>query len=424
MGARATRLARRGGHRRGIGSPVRIGSYNEGADGRRTALDTSAFDAITLDQLRAGGGLKWRAFPDCIGAFVAEMDFGIAPPIRDALHEAVERGQVGYLSAAPLRAMAEACARWQQRHHGWDVPADMIRAVPDVLGALEVACRHYLPAGATVAVPVPCYMPFLPLLALLGHPVVQVPMLRGEGGWSLDEAALDAAFAAGARMLLLCNPHNPIGKVYARAELQRIATIAARHDARVFADEIHAPLVYPGHRHVPYATVSADAARQAITAVSASKAWNLAGLKCAQLVFTRPDDLQRWREVGHFAGNSTSTLGVVAHTAAWRDGDAWLEPVLGYLQGNRDLLGRLLRQHLPQVGYIEAQGTYLAWLDCRALRLDGAPHLFFRRHARVALTDGAECGDGGEGHVRLNFAMPRPLLVEAVQRMAAAVAAS
>ena len=424
MGDRATRLARRGGHRRGIGSPIRIGSYNEGADGRRTALDTSAFDAITLDQLRAGGGLKWRAFPDCIGAFVAEMDFGIAPPIRDALHEAVERGQVGYLSAAPLRAMAEACARWQQRHHGWDVPADMIRAVPDVLGALEVACRHYLPAGATVAVPVPCYMPFLPLLALLGHPVVQVPMLRGEGDWSLDETALDAAFAAGARMLLLCNPHNPIGKVYARAELQRIATIAARHDARVFADEIHAPLVYPGHRHVPYATVSADAARQAITAVSASKAWNLAGLKCAQLVFTRPDDLQRWREVGHFAGNSTSTLGVVAHTAAWRDGDAWLEPVLGYLQGNRDLLGRLLRQHLPQVGYIEAQGTYLAWLDCRALRLDGAPHLFFRRHARVALTDGAECGEGGEGHVRLNFAMPRPLLVEAVQRMAAAVAAS
>lgn len=382
-----------------------------------------AFDAITLDQLRAGGGLKWRAFPDCIGAFVAEMDFGIAPPIRDALHEAVERGQVGYLSAAPLRAMAEACARWQQRHHGWDVPADMIRAVPDVLGALEAACRHYLPAGAAVAVPVPCYMPFLPLLALLGHPVVQVPMLRGEGDWSLDEAALDAAFAAGARMLLLCNPHNPIGKVYARAELQRIATIAARHDARVLADEIHAPLVYPGHRHVPYATVSADAARQAITAVSASKAWNLAGLKCAQLVFTRPDDLQRWREVGHFAGNSTSTLGVVAHTAAWRDGDAWLEPVLGYLQGNRDLLGRLLRQHLPQVGYIEAQGTYLAWLDCRALRLDGAPHLFFRRHARVALTDGAECGDGGEGHVRLNFAMPRPLLVEAVERMAAAVAA-
>jgi cystathionine beta-lyase len=224
-------------------------------------------------------------------------------------------------------------------------------------------------------------------------------------------------------MLLLCNPHNPIGKVYSRGELRRIAAIAAGHDARVFADEIHAPLVYEGHRHVPYATVSDDAARQAITAVSASKAWNLAGLKCAQLVFTRPDDLRRWREIGHFAGNSTSTPGVIAHTAAWRDGDAWLGPVLGYLQGNRDLLGRLLREHLPKVGYIEPQGTYLAWLDCRALELDTTPQLFFRRHAQVALTDGAECGHGGEGHVRLNFAMPRPLLVEAITRMAAAVAA-
>lgn len=386
-------------------------------------MDTSAFDAITLDQLRAGGGLKWRAFPDCIGAFVAEMDFGIAPVIRDALHQAIDHGPIGYLSAAPLRAMAEACAYWQKQHHGWEVSADTIRAVPDVLGALEIVCRHYLPAGATVAVPVPCYMPFLPLLALLGHPVVQVPMQRTEDGWSLDETALDAAFASGARMLLLCNPHNPIGKVYSREELQRIAAIAGRYDVRVFADEIHAPLVYDGQRHVPYATLSDEAAQQAITAVSASKAWNLAGLKCAQLIFTRPEDLQHWREIGHFAGNSTSTPGVIAHTAAWRDGDAWLQPVLGYLQGNRELLGQRLRERLPQIGYIEPQGTYLAWLDCRALKLDTAPHLFFRRHAHVALTDGAECGHGGDGHVRLNFAMPRPLLIEAIDRMAAAVAA-
>ena len=384
--------------------------------------DTSAFDSITLEQLRAHGGLKWRAFPDCIGAFVAEMDFGIAAPIRQALHAAVESSQLGYLSAAPLRAMAEACADWQRRHHGWEISADAIRAVPDVLGALEVVCHHYLPAGAMVAVPVPCYMPFLPLLALLGHPVRQVPMLRGEDGWALDEDALDRAFADGARMLLLCNPHNPIGKVYTGDELRRIAAIAARHDARVFADEIHAPLVYPGHRHVPYASLSDGAARQAITAVSASKAWNLAGLKCAQLVFTRAEDLQRWRGIGHFAGNSTSTPGVIAHTAAWREGDPWLSAVLDYLHGNRELLGRLLREKLPQLGYIEPQGTYLAWLDCRALPLDTAPAAFFRRHAHVALTDGAECGEGGEGHVRLNFAMPRPLLQEAVERMAAAVA--
>ncbi len=384
-------------------------------------MDTSSFDRITLEDLRAGGGLKWRAFPDCIGAFVAEMDFGIAPPIRAALREAVERAQVGYLSAAPLHALAEACARWQAAHHGWDVSPDAIKAVPDVLGALEVVSRYYLPPGAAVVLPVPCYMPFLPLLGLLGHPVVQVPMHRGGDGWALDEDALDAAFAGGARLLVLCNPHNPIGKVYSRDELQRIAAIAARHGARVFADEIHAPLVYPGQRHVPYATVSDAAAWQAITAVSASKAWNLAGLKCAQLVFTRREDLDRWRELDHFAGHSTATLGVLAHTVAWNEGDEWLRGVLDYLHGNRELLGRLLCERLPHVGYIEPQGTYLAWLDCRGLALDLRPDMFFRRHAQVALTDGGECGLGGEGHVRLNFAMPRPLLVETVERIADAV---
>ncbi|MBB6063696.1 MalY/PatB family protein [Pseudoxanthomonas broegbernensis] len=386
-------------------------------------MDTRDFDAITLDQLRAGGGLKWSAFPDCIGAFVAEMDFGTAPAVREALRDAIARDRLGYLSAEPLRAMAQACARWQRDHHGWDIAASSIKAMPDVLGALEAVLRHCLPAGAPVALPVPCYMPFLPLLEWLGNPVVQVPMHREGQAWRLDEEALDAAFAGGARMLLLCNPHNPIGKVYTRGELLRIAAIAGRHDARVFSDEIHAPLVYAGQRHVPYASVSEPAAHQAITAVSASKTWNLAGLKCAQLVFTRADDLQAWRRIGGFAGGATSTLGVIAHAAAWGEGETWRRQVLDYLQGNRDLLGRLLRERLPRIGYLPPQGTYLAWLDCRALPLPMAPHLFFRRQARVALTDGGECGQGGEGHVRLNFAMPRPLLAEAVERMATAVAA-
>jgi len=389
---------------------------------REAALDIHDFDAVTLDQLRAGGGLKWRAFPDCIGAFVAEMDFGLAPPIAAALQQALARGQVGYLSPDLTRALAEACADWQRRHHGWEVPAEAIHAVPDVLGALEVVLRHYLPAATPVALPVPNYMPFIPLLRLLGHPVLEVPMRREDGAWVLDEAALEEAFARGARLLVLCNPHNPIGKVYGRDELARIAAIAARFDARVFADEIHAPIVYPGHRHVPYASVSEQAARQAITAVSASKAWNLAGLKCAQLVFTRDEDLALWRRIDLFAGHSTATPGVIAHTAAWREGDAWLARVLEYLEGNRALLGQLLRERLPQLHWIAPQGTYLAWLDCRALPLEMPPHAFFRRRARVALTDGAECGTGGEGHVRLNFAMPRPLLREAIERMAEAVA--
>lgn len=381
----------------------------------------NGFEDLDLDRLRRRRSEKWRRYPaDVLPAFVAEMDYDLAEPVVAALRAAVDLDDCGY---ATPDGIGETFAAFAASRHGWTVDPGLVHLIPDVMAGVDALLALATEPGDGVVINTPVYPPFFQHIGFARRQVVEVPLARTDGGWELDFAGLEAAFAAGARGYLLCNPHNPTGRVFTEAEQRALAEVVDRHGVRVFADEIHAPLVYPGHRHVPYATVSADAARQAITAVSASKAWNLAGLKCAQLVFTRPDDLQRWREVGHFAGNSTSTLGVVAHTAAWRDGDAWLEPVLGYLQGNRDLLGRLLRQHLPQVGYIEAQGTYLAWLDCRALRLDGAPHLFFRRHARVALTDGAECGDGGEGHVRLNFAMPRPLLVEAVERMAAAVAA-
>ncbi|MDE2408085.1 MAG: aminotransferase class I/II-fold pyridoxal phosphate-dependent enzyme [Xanthomonadaceae bacterium] len=386
-------------------------------------METLQFDAITAERLVAAGSRKWTAFPGCTGAFVAEMDFGIAPPIRQALDRAMTDGLTGYLTPRLLQDLGDACARWQQAHHGWAVePAD-IKVMPDVLSMLEVVLRHVLPPGTPVVVPVPCYMPFIPILEWVGNPVVQLPMLRTETGWQMDEVGLDAAFAAGAGMLLLCNPHNPIGKVYTRAELTRISDIVEKHGARVFSDEIHAPLVFDGRRHVPYAALGEMAARQAITAVSASKMWNLAGLKCAQLVLSRDEDRALWRKIGHRVNDATSTFGVIAHTAAWADGEAWRQPVLAYLQGNRDVLAQQLAAQLPQITSLPAQGTYLAWLDCRALALTPGPQAFFRQHAKVAMTDGADCGNGGQGHVRFNFALPRPLLVQAVAQMAQAVAA-
>jgi len=385
-------------------------------------LDTAAFDSLSATQLMAAGSRKWTAFPGCIGAFVAEMDFGLAPPIRQALDKAMADGLTGYLTPKLLQDLGEACAQWQLAQHGWAIRPDDVNVMPDVLSALEAVLRHFLPAGTPVIVPVPCYMPFIPILNWVGNPVIQLPMLRTQDGWQMDEAGLDAAFAGGAGLLLLCNPHNPIGKVYTRDELARISAIVARHDARVFSDEIHAPLVFEGQRHVPYAALNEAAARQAITAVSASKMWNLAGLKCAQFVFTRDQDRTLWRSIGHHLNDATSTWGVIAHTAAWAHGEPWRQQVLAYLQGNRDLLTRHLAAHLPQIGYTPAQGTYLAWLDCRALALPPTPQVFFRQHAKVAMTDGGDCGDGGQGHVRFNFALPRPLLVQAVQQMAQALA--
>lgn len=384
-------------------------------------MQAGDFDRITLDQLRAGGGIKWTAWPDCIGAFIAEMDFGTAPAITGALEQVVAMARHGYVPNDLLRELSVACAGWQQRHYGWDVDPACVRAVPDVLYAFELALRHFLPAGAPVVLPSPHYMPFAPLLRLTGNPAVVLPMRPDGGRWPFDPDALERAFATGARLLLLCNPHNPTGHVYTPEELRQLSDIVDRHGARVFADEVHGPIVYDGRRHTPYASISAMAASHTITATSASKAWNLPGLKCAQMIFTNPRDLRYWRGIEKIAGHGTGTAGVIANTVAWREGGAWFGQVRLYLQNNRDLLAALLAEHLPEVRFIRPEATFLAWLDCSDLQLPEDPQAFFHRHARVVLTDGPACGQGGAGHVRLTFATPRPLLQAMVLEMARAV---
>ena len=384
----------------------------------------SDFDRIDEASLRAAGGLKWSAFPDCIGAFVAEMDFGLADPVAEALHAAVASGATGYPTPALTRGLAQACAGWQAQRHGWEIDPARIHAVGDVLGALELMLAHFLPPGTAVVLPTPAYMPFRPLLELHGHRVVEVPHLLRDGRWRMDLDGISAALAGGAGLVLLCNPHNPLGRVFEADELQALAEVVEAHGARVFSDEIHAPVVYPGARHLPYASVSAAAARHSVTALSASKGWNLAGLKCAQMVLGNDADQACWRRIGLVAGHGLSGLGVIASMAAWRDGGPWLDGVVRYLDGNRRRLSQWMAAQLPQAGFLAPEGTYLAWIDCRGLALpaDTSPASFFRRRARVALTDGSECGAAGTGFVRMNFAMPRPLLDEALARMAAAIA--
>lgn len=386
-------------------------------------MSPTDFDRIDEASLRAAGGLKWSAFPDCIGAFVAEMDFGIPDPVAGALQEAVARGATGYPAPALTRELARACAGWQATRHGWEVDPARIQPVGDVLGALELMLRHFLPPGTAVVLPTPAYMPFRPLLEMHGHRVVEVPHRLHGGRWQMDLAGIAAALAGGAGLVLLCNPHNPLGRVFEAAELLALAEVVERHGARVFSDEIHAPLVFPGARHVPYASVCEAAARHSVVALSASKGWNLAGLKCAQMVLGNDADLACWRRIGLVAGHGLSGLGVIASIPAWRDGGAWLERVLDYLDGNRQRLSAWVATHLPRAGFVAPEGTYLAWIDCRELALpeEVTPATWFHRQARVALTDGRECGAAGDGFVRLNFAMPRPLLDEALARMAGAI---
>jgi cystathionine beta-lyase len=264
-------------------------------------------------------------------------------------------------------------------------------------------------------------MPFLAVPGLLGRELIGVPMVERDGRTGYDLDGVAAAFDRGARLFVHVNPHNPSGRVFDADEQLALAEVVSAAGARVFADEIHAPLVYPGAVHRPYASLSPETARHTITATSTSKAWNVPGLKTAQLILSDADDAEHWAEVGFLFGHGASTPGLLAAAAAYDEGEAWLDDVLGYLDGNRRLLGELLAERLPRIRYTPPEGTYLAWLDCRQLGLEGPAGAFFLERAGVALVDGPECGPPGAGHVRLNFATPRAVLTSMVERMAAAV---
>ena len=388
-------------------------------------MDTFAeiADRINEDELRARGSLKWtKGGPGVIGAFVAEMDFGAAPPIEAALLDSVKRADFGYLTERAVADMADACAAWQRDRYGWDVDPDRVRPLPDVITGLAAAITVFSRPGSPVILPTPAYMPFLTIPGSLGREVIQVPMAVDGGHYVLDLNGIDAAFRRGGDLLILCNPSNPVGRVYGKAELTAVAEVVEANGGRVFADEIHAPLLYPGGTHVPYASLHAAAAAHTVTATAASKGWNLPGLKCAQLLLSNDRDAATWAERGTTFEHGASTPGVQATIAAYRDGGPWLADVVAYLDDSRTYLDGLLREHLPEIGYQPPEGTYLAWLDCRTL-LPGvaSPADFFLAAAQVMLTDGAACGDAGQGHVRLNFATPRPVLAEIVRRMTVAV---
>ncbi|MEU3985768.1 MalY/PatB family protein [Streptomyces sp. NPDC026672] len=367
-------------------------------------------DDIDIDTLLERQSLKWgRHGRTVLGAWVAEMDFPVAPTVRAALHDAVERGQTGY----PLRdirtGLPSACSDWLAHSFGWSVPAERIFLIPDVLTGVGLGIGAYSHPGSAVVVPTPAYPPFFEVVAAQGRRVVEVPMTQDGTRLSLDIDAIDSALAEGAGTVLLCNPQNPVGRVFTRPELLALSRRVAARGARVVADEIHAPLTYPGHDHVPYASVSPEAAEHTITLTSAAKGWNIAGLKCAQAVLTNDDDVRRWRALPFHSRHGASTLGIVANIAAYREGDPWRREVLRHLDRNRRFLAQVLDAELPQLRHTMPEATYLAWLDCSFAGIDDpAGHLL--RDARVRLSDGSFFGAAGRGFVRLNFATSRPLL--------------
>lgn len=380
------------------------------------------FDARTEAILRDAGSVKWTMFPDTIGAWVAEMDFGVPPAVATAMKSAIDRGETGYLSSARSSELAAATAARYESAYGWPVPAERVHLVPDVITAFELAIEKFSSPGSAIIVPTPAYMPFLLVPPMLGRRVIEVPSIERDGRMVMDLQGIARAFDDGGGLLVLCNPHNPLGTVFTRDELDALSLVVDAKGGRVFSDEIHAPIVYAPAAHVPYASLSEVTAAHTITAASASKAWNLAGLKCAQVIVSNEADQDAWLQFGMWAGHGTSTLGVIANTAAYTAGGEWLDDVVDYLDGNRRLLAELVAELLPDARMIAPEGTYIALIDFRAYGLEGDLSEWFRTHARVAMTDGAACGVAGIGHARLVFALPRPLLREAIERISAALA--
>ena len=381
-----------------------------------------AINATTAEMLRGRGSVKWTApGPDGFGAAIAEMDFGAAPAIIDALTKLSADATFGYLPVHLADDLATACAEFEKRRFGWDVDPASIHPVPDVIKALEIAITHFSRPGSPVILPTPAYMPFLIVPGLLGRDIIQVQVQEEPdhaGFFTLDLDAIDTAFRAGGHLVVFCNPYNPLGRVFTLEEMTQLTEVVERHGGLVFADEVHAPLVYPGQRHIPYASTSEAAASHTLTSTSASKAWNLPGLKCAEVILTNKPDRQHWEEMGPFASHGASNPGVVANIAAFRHAEDWLDEVLAYLDQSRHLLADLLSRHLPEVRYRPPDGTYLAWIDCTAMDLPGSPGVLVTDRAQVTVVDGPAFGAGGDGSFRFNFATPQPILIEMIDRIA------
>jgi len=389
---------------------------------QETIAAASGFDPhVTLADLRRRTSRKWNAYaPDVLPAWIAEMDFACAPPIRAVLRDAVAHDDYGYPSTDALPA---AYAAFVARRFGWNADASRVFVLPEVLQGIAEILRATTEPGAGVVVNPPVYGPFAAVVAEVKRRLVDVPLRRpSPRTWALDMDALERAFADGARAYILCSPHNPTGAVFDAATLCAVAELARRYDVLVLSDEIHAPLVLPGTTFVPFLPLAEAAGARAIAFAAATKTWNFAGLKCGLMVAGDAAVGEALRALPRGIYHRAGHLGVLASLAAFTDGDAWLDDLLPTLAANHASFATGLEAALPGAVVTRAAATYLAWIDCEALDLPGAPAKTFLDRGRVALNDGADFGVGGARFVRANLGTSPEIVAEIVRRMAAGAA--
>ena len=374
-----------------------------------------------LPDRRKSECIKWHAHDeDILPMWVADMDVISPEPVIQALHDRVTHGVFGYPRVMP--ELEEVIVARLADLYQWHIQPEDIVFTPGVVKGFNLACQVMAEPGGGVLVNPPIYYPILdaPKNAGMYRQDVELTLLE-DGSYQIDWTAFESAVTEQTSLFILCNPHNPVGRVFKQTELARMAEICLQQDITICSDEIHCDLIFKGHRHIPIATLDPEIAQNTITLMAASKTFNIAGLQCSFAVIQNPDLRERFKHAGKGLVSWVNVMGMVATEAAYRLGQEWLDELMLYLKANRDYTYDYVNNRLPGISMSRPEGTYLAWLDCRVAGIEENPHNFFLEEARVAMNDGAAFGRGGEGFVRLNFGCPRSLLTEALERMRAAL---
>ena len=358
---------------------------------------------------------------DLIPMWVADMDFKAPQPVIDVMRERLEQGIFGYTSRPA--SYYESISQWLEKRHGWNVDTKYIIHSPLVIPSINVIIKEFTNPGDKVIIQTPVYSPFFDVVNNNKRELVLNPLKLVDGNYVMDYENLEEAAKSGAKMLLLCNPHNPVGRVWTREELIKLGEICLKYGVRVVSDEIHSDLIYKGNKHVPFGMISDDFFKNSITCSAPSKTFNIAGLQASYVIFPSEEEKQifdhAWTMIDIKRNNCFS---LVATEAAYRHGEEWLEQLLEYLQGNVDLVNDYCEKHIPKIKPNRPEGTYLVWIDCKELGMDKEQLTkFMIDEVKVAFNAGHAFGIDGEGYIRMNIACPRAIVQEVLNRLKTAI---
>ena len=389
---------------------------------------TFQYDFDEQRDRRCSDSIKWRKYDeDILPMWVADMDFLSPEPVIHALRERIEHGFFGYpdcISDDPDQpsVLRQVIIERLARLYNWPVKPEQIIFVPGVVTGFNLACHALVSPVEAVVIQTPVYPPILGAAKETGVQGQEMELtLNPDGSYEIDWDAFERSLTSRSKLFILCNPHNPVGKVFRQDELLRMAEICLRHGVFICSDEIHCDLVYSGHRHIPIAALAPEISENTITLMAPSKTYNLAGLQCSFAIIQNAELRKRYLHARGGLVPWVNLMGMVAAQSAYQHGDGWLAQLLQYLEANRDFLCDYVARELPGVKIGKAEGTYLAWLDCRQTAIVQNPCQFFLENGRVAFNDGETFGKGGQGFVRLNFGCPRSTLSDGLERVKTAL---